>query len=224
MRNTTGRSAALICLILSVVLIVLLKLVDVAAIGPEGTTIGLSTLNQVMRNILGSSDFWYKVTQAIGYFAIAVGLMLMLVSLIHMIVKKGVKKADRHMSAMFLVYFILAVVYVVFEKVIINYRPVIMPGDEHVEASFPSSHTMLLVTIMGVAAVALGHYIENKVVKIILQILCIVLIAAMVMGRLLSGVHWFTDVIGGVLIGLTLVFLYIGLQKRVRRRRTDYKD
>ena len=90
---------------------------------------------------------------------------------------------------------------------IINYRPVIM--DEGLEASYPSSHTMLAVSVFGCAAVYAIYRIKDDLIKKIIVIVSAVLAAGMALGRLVSGVHWFTDILGGVLLGCAIISLYL---------------
>ena len=83
-----------------------------------------------------------------------------------------------------------------------------MPDNTHPEASFPSSHTMLVCVIMGSAAMLINRYIRNKPLNRILRAVCYVIIGVTVVGRLIAGVHWFMDILGGILISVTLLSLY----------------
>ena len=58
------------------------------------------------------------------------------------------------------------------------------------------------------AVMLLGRYIRGKALCRALQILCAVIIGVTVIGRLISGVHWFTDIIGGILISAALLALF----------------
>ena len=107
-------------------------------------------------------------------------------------------------------YVAVAVVYILFEKVIINYRPVIMEGDFQPEASFPSSHTMLACTIYLSASMILDRYVKNPRLSVPLRALCVALAVITVLGRFASGVHWFTDILGGILLSTALLFVYSG--------------
>ena len=58
-------------------------------------------------------------------------------------------------------------------------------------------------------------YIKNF--SKIINIMSILIIFTTIMGRLISGVHWFTDIIGGILISSFLLMLFyslINLEKR----------
>ena len=116
-------------------------------------------------------------------------------------------------------YVLLAVVYVLFEFVVVNERPIIMPGDEHLEASFPSSHTMLTFVILGSAITVLGKYARSNWLRNLLQVVFGVLILVAVFGRLISGVHWFTDILGGILISAFLLFLFAGTLDHLETRK-----
>ena len=113
-------------------------------------------------------------------------------------------------------YAALAVCYLFFEKCIINYRPVIL--DEGLEASFPSSHTMLAMCLMLAAMEQLRRRMKDQPLGRILSIVCAVLLAVTVIGRLLSGVHWLTDILGGLLLGGALYLFYAGLIDLLRQR------
>lgn len=201
-----GASAALF-----IILIILLRTADVAAIGPEGTKVGLSGINGAVSASFGFNNLWYRITTVLGIISICTALFFMLFGLFQCIKLKSVLKVDRELLALGGLYFFVVLFYGLFEFVIVNYRPVIMPGDEHVEASFPSTHTMLVCVIMGSAIMILGKYIKNASLRLSLRIICGIIIAATVLGRLFAGVHWFTDILGGLLLGCALLaaFSYV---------------
>ncbi len=205
MRSTKKITTASIALVLFVILIAAVKTVDVEAIGPEGTAIGLSTINGEVHGALGESMLWYEITEVLGYLAIAICALFALGGLIQFITRKSLKKVDREVYALAGLYVVMAAFYAVFEKVIINYRPVIMPDETSPEASFPSSHTMLACVVFGSTVVMLGIYMEAGTKRLIMQIVLEILIFITVFGRLLSGVHWLTDIVGGVLLSIFLV-------------------
>ena len=97
-------------------------------------------------------------------------------------------------------------VYVLFEMVVVNYRPVLIGGI--LESSYPSSTTMLVMCVMPTAIMQFNARIKNDVLKRFIASAIIVFIVFMVIGRLVSGVHWFTDIIGGALFSIGLVLLY----------------
>ena len=203
--------AAAIFGLLFVLLIVLVKTVDTACIGPEDTEIGLAELNRTVHDATGVRMFWYDLTEWLGYAAIAVAGVFALTGVVQLIQRKSFAKVDRGLYALGGLYAVVGVLYVLFEKVIINYRPVIMEGDAHPEASFPSSHTMLICAVMGSAAMILPRLIARKNIVLPVQCACIAAIPVTVVGRLVSGVHWFTDILGGVLISAALLFLFAGV-------------
>ena len=198
-----------ICLILFLLLIVVIKTVDVQAIGPEGTSIGLAGINGAIHDITGVHLTWHKITDYLGLLSIVVAVCFACLGFIQLIKRKSLLKVDREILVLGCLYVILAVLYVLFEFVVINERPIIMPGDEHAEASFPSSHTMLGFVILGSCMTVLHKYVRNDRLCGILQAICGVLILIMVFGRLISGVHWFTDILGGILLSAALLFLFV---------------
>ena len=127
---------------------------------------------------------------------------------VQLIKRKSLLKVDKEILALGILYIAIIGLYVLFEQVIVNYRPIIMPGCTKPEASFPSSHTMLVYTIMGSTALILGKYVKNDKLCRAMQTVCVIIIAVTVIGRLISGVHWFTDILGALLISTTLLALF----------------
>ena len=204
--------------LLVVVLIVLVCFVDVQAIGPEGTRIGLSHLNRFVFELFGVNMLWYEVTDWLGLAAIGTAFLFAAAGLIQWIRRKDIRKVDKEILSLGGLYFIVIGLYVLFELVVVNYRPILMPGSTHPEASFPSSHTMLVCVIMGSALLLLGKYVHGKILRKVLQAICAATIGVTVLGRLISGVHWFTDIVGGVLISITLLNLYADILERIEKR------
>lgn len=193
---------------LTVILIALVRLVDVAPIGADGTSIGLSHLNQFVFDLFGVNMLWYNITDWLGVAAVLTGFVFAVTGLVQLIKRRSLLKVDREILSIGGLYIVVIGLYLFFENVIINYRPIIMPDNTSPEASFPSSHTMLVCVIMGSAAMLINRYIRNKPLNRILRAVCYVIIGVTVVGRLIAGVHWFTDILGGILISVTLLSLY----------------
>ena len=207
MKNKTFLTAGILTA-LTILFVLLVKTVDVAPIGPEGTSVGLSQLNSAVFEQFGTNLTWYKITTILGVFSLGIAGLFALFGLVQLIQRKSLAKVDKEIIALGGLYAATLVVYILFEKVIINYRPIIMPDAEHPEASFPSSHTMMVIVIMGSTITVLGKYFQSKQVQNVLTVVCCVVIGIMVAGRLMSGVHWFTDVLGGILFGAALLSYY----------------
>jgi len=196
----------LVLILCSVICTVLVKVIDVAAIGPNGTKVGFSHINQSFHELTGVNMIWYTITDWLGLVAIAVMLAFAALGLVQLVKAKfRIRQVDCEIIALGGLYVILALIYVIFEKFVINYRPIIMPGCTEPEASFPSSHTMLVIVVMGSAMMLLNKYIGNTGLRTALKILCVLMILVVVGGRLISGVHWLSDIVIGVIYSITLL-------------------
>lgn len=182
--------------------------IDVQAIGPNNSEIGFATWNNKVTEIIGIHPVWYTITEWLGYASIMVAGCFALLGLWQMIQRKSLLRIDRDILLLGCFYCLVMVAYVLFEIVIINYRPVIINVEEGLEASFPSSHTMLVMCIMGTAIMQFHFRIKAKAMRVLAEILSIITIVVTVVGRLISGVHWFTDIVGGILLGAALIMLY----------------
>jgi undecaprenyl-diphosphatase len=199
--------------------IVLLKTVDVRPVGPAGTSIGFATVNTAFQDAFTFNKLLYTVTKLLGVLTIAVAGAFAIFGVVQWIQRRKLLRVDLEIRNLAVLYVVFAALYVFFEKVIINYRPMIMPNETEPEASFPSTHTMLVCVVMGSTILLLKKYIHNDVLRLILQIVSALIIVVMVVGRLLCGVHWLTDIIGGVLISAALVSAYAAMIDKGRKKR-----
>ena len=200
------------------ILLVLVLKVDVAPIGPNGTEIGLAEINKSVHEFFGVNDGLYTVTEYLGYACLVVAAGFAFGGLVQMIKRKSLLKVDKKILCLGGLYVVIGVIYVFFEKVIINYRPVIEKGASAPEASFPSSHTVLACVIMGSAIILLKDYVNNKPQRLLLRSLCGFVIGAVVIGRFVCGVHWITDIIGGILLSLALIFAFCAVLEKIGKK------
>ena len=209
--------------LLVMLLIVLVRFIDVRPIGPEGTSIGLSRLNSFFFRLSGVNILWYHITDWLGVAAILVAFLFAMAGFVQLIKRRSILKVDHEILALGGLYIVVIGLYVLFEIVIVNYRPIIMPDGTHPEASFPSSHTMLVCVIMGSAIMLIGKYLKEKPLCRVLREICAAIIGITVIGRLIAGVHWFTDIVGGILISIFLLSLFSEVLERTRRNTIEGK-
>ncbi|MBR2336880.1 MAG: phosphatase PAP2 family protein [Clostridia bacterium] len=188
---------------------VLILFVDVRAIGPEGSSVGFASLNGFVHNITGVNMSLYVITDWLGLVPIGVAFGFAVLGLVQWIKRKSLLKVDRSILALGGFYIIVMAVYVLFEIVVINYRPTLING--YLEASYPSSTTMLVMCVMPTAMVQLCTRIKNDKFRRCIMLAIAVFIAFMVIGRLVSGVHWITDIIGGALFSAAIVLMYYSI-------------
>ncbi len=202
-------TAAAVLLALFSVLIAAVLLIDVAPIGPNGSEIGLSTVNAAVFKAFGINMILYDITDWLGFVPLLTALCFAVLGLCQLISRKSLKKVDFDIIALGVFYIAVFAAYIFFEKLVVNYRPVLIDGV--LEASFPSSHTMLACTIMGTAMYRLWNRIPMRKLRIFTVSVCGAVILITVAGRLISGVHWFTDIIGGLLLSGALILIYIAV-------------
>ena len=188
---------------------VLVCFVDVRTIGPEGSSVGFATLNGFVHELTGVNWLLYTVTDWLGLVPIAAALGFAILGLVQLIKRKSLWKVDHSILALGVFYIVIMAAYLVFEIVVINYRPTLIEG--YLEASYPSSTTMLVMCVMPTAAMQLNARIKNTVFRRCAIIAIVAFTAFMVIGRLVSGVHWITDIIGGALFSIGIVTTYFSI-------------
>lgn len=179
---------------------------DVRPIGPGNTSVGLASINQYVHNLTGVNFALYHVTDWFGLVPIGVCMGFGILGLVQWIKRKDICKVDWSILVLGGFYIVTVSVYLLFESMVINYRPVLIDGI--LEASYPSSTTLLTLFVMPTAAMQLNARIQNKAFRRCVVFSAIAFTAFMVIGRILSGVHWITDIIGGALLSAGLILMY----------------
>lgn len=184
--------------------------VDVQPIGPRGTSVGLAALNGSFHALTGVHWALYVLTDWLSLVPIFLALMFALLGLVQWMRGKSLRAVDRSLLVLGGFYVLLAAAYVCFEVFPVNYRPVLVDGV--LEASYPSSTTILAIGIMSTSDWQLRQRIRKRPLRGGVLFLLRGLAVLLVLGRLLSGVHWLSDIIGGALLSGGLVALYAAME------------
>lgn len=187
------------------------SLIDVRAIGPNGSTVGFAALNGRIHDLTGVHMTLYILTDWLGLVPVAFMLGFALLGLAQWISRKSLFKVDKSLFVLGAFYLAVTACYLLFETVVINYRPVLIDG--YLEASYPSSTALLVLSAMPTAVMQLDKRIRNVAFRRTAVFLLIAFTVFMTIGRLISGVHWTTDIIGGILLAAGLVKLYETFEK-----------
>lgn len=192
-----------------VVWTMLIQFVDVQAIGVNGTLVGFATFNGWFHKLTGVHMTLYVVTDWLGLVPVFVCMFFGGVGFIQLVNRRSLLKVD--LDIIFLgVYYILVIFgYLIFEMFPINYRPVLIEG--FMEVSYPSSTTLLVLSVMTTLIFQTNKRLKSVMAKRIIVILAILFSVFMVIGRLICGVHWFTDIVGSVILSAGLFCIYRGI-------------
>ena len=198
-----------VLLILFCALTVSLTFVDVREAGESGAPVGFATLNEAVFEALGQDEISLKLSNLCGALLIAAVGAFGVTGLVQVIRRKGILRADKELYVMAGGLALLAVAYLFFEVVVINCRPVLEDGE--LAASYPSSHTMLATAVAGMGAAYLYRRIQCRCWRTSPSMSLISLATVTTLLRLFGGVHWLTDIVGGVLLGLVITFAYLSV-------------
>ena len=201
--------AGALLLLIFILFTVSLAYVDVKPVGPNNSNVGYSTINSKLHEFLGVNMTLYIITDWAGLVPFFTALFFAALGLIQWINRKNVLKVDRSILLLGVYYLLVFSVYLFFEFVVINRRPILIEGFH--EASYPSSTTMLAMCVMPTTVIQAKRLIKSHAKRRIVVIFCIIFEAFMVIGRLLSGVHWFTDILGGAIFSTGIVMIYSGV-------------
>ena len=184
----------------------LIQIVDVQPIGQNGTDIGFASFNHWFHKLTGVHMTIYTITDWLGLIPLFVCMIFGVIGMVQLIKRRSLFKVDYDIIFLGMYYIIVIFSYLVFEMIPINYRPILIEG--FMEASYPSSTTLLVLSVMPTLIFQVNLRLKNVSVKKMICILTSIFSVFMVIGRLVSGVHWFTDIVGSVLLSAGLFCIY----------------
>ena len=192
-----------------------IQFVDVQAVGPRGSRVGFASVNSFFHSLTGVNFTLYAITDWLGLVPIFVCFGFGLLGLMQWIKRKKIRKVDYSIRVLGLFYIAVMMAYLFFEEYVVNYRPVLING--YLEASYPSSTTLLVLCVMPTAVLQLRERMKNRTLRKGISYIITAFVAFMVIGRLVSGVHWLTDIVGGVLLSAGLVMMYYSISNLKRK-------
>lgn len=184
---------------------VLVMKVDVQPAGVNGTSLGFAGINTRFHQLTGEHERIYRITDWLGLVPIAICAFFGVLGLVQLIRRKSLLKVDADILLLGVFYIVVILAYLIFEKIVINYRPTLFDG---MESSYPSSTTLLVLSVMPTVVFQANRRMKDGALKKAVIILSVLFAAFMVIGRLVSGVHWLTDIIGSVLLSAGLYLVY----------------
>ena len=181
-------------------------MVDVQAIGPYGSAVGLAGMNGAFHRLTGVHMDLYLITDWLSLVPIGFVMGFAVLGVVQWVKRKHICKVDQNLLALGGFYIAVMAVYVFFEMIVVNHRPILIDGI--LEASYPSSTTVLVLCVMPASVMQLNDRIRHRKFRRSIAFAMYGFSALMVAGRLVSGVHWLSDMIGGLLISSALVTMY----------------
>lgn len=182
---------------------------DVEAVGPNGTKVGFSHINSAFASMAPYNATLDKITDVFMLIAILTAAAFSCVGLVQLIKRKSLLKVDKAVISLGVVYLVVIIAYVLFDKIAISYRPVMVPGEKELETSFPSSHVLVVATIMTTAKFAVDKVFPDKMtLRKVVSLVAPVIALLTVVLRAFSGVHWISDILAGAMFAVVISNAY----------------
>ncbi|MDD6214757.1 MAG: phosphatase PAP2 family protein, partial [Firmicutes bacterium] len=168
--------------------------------------IGFATFNGWFHKLTGVHMTTYTITDWLGLVPLFICMVFGMIGLVQLIKRRSLLKVDYDIIVLGVYYILVMFGYVIFEMIPINYRPILING--FMEASYPSSTTLLVLGVMPTLVEQINRRLKNAVLKRSIMVFTVLFSAYMVIGRLISGVHWFTDIVGSIFLSMGLFYIY----------------
>lgn len=204
--DTKMKKLGVLLIVAFIIWTVLIQFVDVRPLGQNGTDIGFAGFNCWFHELTGVHMNLYIITDWLGLVPIFVCMGFAGLGAVQLVKRRNFFKVDYDIIILGIYYAIVIFGYLAFEMIPINYRPILIEGI--MEASYPSSTTLLVLSVMPTLTEQLNRRLSKEYVKRVINVVVICFSAFMVLGRLISGVHWFTDIVGSVFLSAGLFCLY----------------
>ena len=205
-KGKKGMITGIALILIFILWTILIRTVDVQPAGVNGTNIGFAAVNTWFHQLTGVHLWIYTVTDWLGLVPIVICICFGVLGLVQLIRRKSLKKVDADIILLGIYYILVILGYLIFEMIPINYRPILIDGA--MEASYPSSTTLLVLSVMPTLKFQIDRRSASDTVKRITTAFVILFSAFMVIGRLVAGVHWLTDIIGAILLSAGLYLVY----------------
>ena len=127
-KNTRNFFISTILILLSIIFTILVKTIDIKEIGIAGTSIGFASINKFIFDNIGVNMIWYHITDWLGIIPIIIAGTYALIGFIQLLKRKSILKVDKEIILLGIFYIVVIMLYIFFEKFIINYRPILMNG------------------------------------------------------------------------------------------------
>ena len=185
---------------------VCIQMVDVQPVGQKGTDIGFATFNCWFHKLTGVHMMIYTITDWLGLVPIFICIVFGGVGFMQLVKRRNLFKVDLDIIFLGIYYIVVVFGYLIFEMIPINYRPILIEGV--LEASYPSSTTLLILCVMPTLSFQANRRLKSITIKKIINVFVVIFSAFTVIGRLVAGVHWFTDIVGAAILSAGLFFIY----------------
>ena len=187
----------------------LIQIIDVQPFGVNGTDIGFATVNSRFHKLTGVHMTVYVLTDWLGLVPVFVCILFGCIGFMQLVKRRSLVEVDYDILLLGIYYIVVIAGYLIFEVIPINYRPILIEG--RMEASYPSSTTLLVLSVMPTLFFQAKRRGENEASKRVIGVVSAIFMLFMVVGRLICGVHWLTDIVGSVLLSVGLFWTYKGI-------------
>lgn len=199
-------NVGLILMVAFVIWTALIQQVDVQPVGQNGTDIGFASLNCWFHNLTEVHMAIYTITDWLGLVPIFICMLFGGIGFVQLVKRRSLLKVDFDIIILGVYYVLVIFGYFIFEMIPINYRPILIEGI--MEASYPSSTTLLVLSVIPTLNFQVNRRMKNMMMKNVMNVCSIGFSLFMVIGRTVAGVHWLTDIIGSVILSTGLFLIY----------------
>jgi len=155
------------------------------------------------------SDFVTPIAKFITNFGGAIFLSIATIALLLLIKNKKIG------LSIFSNIVIITILNQLLKRILRRPRPTEFRIVEETGYSFPSGHSMVSMAFYGYLIYLVYRYIKNKYIKWSLIVLLSILICLIGISRIYLGVHYTSDVLGGFLLSISYLVVYISLIKKI---------